>query len=451
MPELAKAHSYLGNALKEGGQLDEAMTAYRQAIALKPDYAEAHDNLLLTLQYHPDYDPQAIAEEHRRWNYQHVEPLRKFIQPHTNDQNSDRRLRIGYVSPDFRDHVVGRNLLPLFQHHDHRKFQITCYAQVRRPDSVTGQFQQNADCWRNILGLSDGQVTEEIRQDQIDLLVDLALHTEGNRLLVFARKPAPVQLTFAGYPGSTGLSTIDYRLSDPYLDPPGMDESIYSEQTIRLPDSFWCYDPLENRNIPVNSLPALETGIITFGCLNNFFKLNNNLLDLWARALGQVQGSRLLVQAYEGTHRQRMVDRLGQSGIDSRRIEFFSRRSRQEYLKLYHRIDIGLDSFPYNGHTTSLDSLWMGVPVVTLVGQTAVSRAGWCHLSNLGLTELAGQDAEEFVRIGVELARDLPRLTELRSTLRQRMQQSPLMDAPRFARNIEAAYRQMWHTWCKSG
>ncbi len=257
-----------------------------------------------------------------------------------------------------------------------------------------------------------------------------------------------MQVCWLAYPGSTGLSTIDYRLSDPYLDPPGMDESVYTERTIRLPDSFWCYDPLENRNIPVNSLPAQETGVVTFGCLNNFCKMNDGTLALWAEVLRQAAGSRLVLLAPQGSARQRTTERFRQEGIDPHRIEFVPQQPRREYLKVYHRIDVGLDSFPANGHTTSLDSFWMGVPVVSLVGQTTLSRAGWCQLSNLGLRDLAAQSPEQFVRIAVELATDLPRLNELRSNLRRRMQQSPLMDAPKFARGVEAAYRRMWHTWC---
>ena len=281
-----------------------------------------------------------------------------------------------------------------------------------------------------------------------------------------ANRP-PVQVTFAGYPGSTGLSAIDYRLSDPYLDPfdaaqgrpldsvpggpPGMDESVYSEKTIRLPHSFWCYEPAdESRDIPVNPLPALKTGVVTFGCLNNFCKINDDLLDLWAKVLRQVDKSRLLLLAPPGSHRQRVVDRLSRNGIDPGRIEFVSHQPRRNYLELYHRIDLGLDSFPYNGHTTSLDSFWMGVPVVTLVGQTAVSRAGWSQLSNLGLRELAARTPEQFVQIAADLARDLPRLGELRATLRRRMEASPLMDAASFVMGIEEAYRRMWRTWCGS-
>jgi predicted O-linked N-acetylglucosamine transferase (SPINDLY family) len=449
-PDYAKAHSNLGNALKGTGQLDLAIAAYRQAIALRPGFSDAHSNLLFSMHFHPDYDAKVIADELRCWNRQHAEPLRQFIQPHRNDRSPDRPLRIGYVSPDFRQHVVGRNLLPLFRQHDRREFQITCYSNVRRADVITSEFRQNADCWRDIIGLSDEQAAEQILADRIDILVDLALHTADNRLLIFARKPAPVQVTFAGYPGSTGLTAIDYRLSDPYLDPVGLDESIYSERTIRLPDSFWCYDPLDCKDLAVNGLPALSLskGVMTFGCLSNFCKVNDSVLALWSQVLHRVKGSRLLVLSPQGGHRQRMLEQLSRLGIDPGRVEFVAHQPRRAYLELYHRIDVGLDTFPYNGHTTSLDSFWMGVPVVTLVGQSPVSRAGWCQLSNLGLNELAAQTPAQFVNIAVELAENLARLKELRSTLRQRMERSPLMDASKFARNIEAAYRQIWHQWC---
>jgi predicted O-linked N-acetylglucosamine transferase (SPINDLY family) len=480
-PALAEAHCNLGNALKDAGRIGEAIAAYRQSIALEPDDSGARENLLYTLHFHPAYDARAIAEEHRLWALRHAEPLRQFIQPHFNVRDPSRRLRIGYVSGDFREHVIGRNILPIFRRHDRAQFHLTCYAQVKRPDRITAEFQQLADNWRNIAGVSDAQVAGKIRADQIDILVDLTMHMAGNRLLVFAQKPAPVQLTWAAYPASTGLSIMDYRLSDPYLDPfdgaqgdpPGMDESIYSEKTIRLPNSFWCYDPLEERELAVNPLPALSStlrlssslslraegrpegsepnGLVTFGCLNNLCKINEPVLALWSRVLRRVERSRLLILSPPGSHRHEMLERMSREGISPERVEFFPVQPRRAYMELYHRIDIGLDTFPYNGHTTSLDSLWMGVPVVTLVGQTAVARAGWCQLSNLGLIELAAHTPEQYVQIAVELAGDLPRLAEMRSTLRRRMEQSPLMDAPAFARDIEAAYRRMWRTWCESG
>jgi predicted O-linked N-acetylglucosamine transferase (SPINDLY family) len=269
-----------------------------------------------------------------------------------------------------------------------------------------------------------------------------------NRLLVFARKPAPVQVTFAGYPGTTGLSAIDYRLTDPYLDPPGLNDRHYSEESIRLCDTFWCYDPLASEPA-VNPLPALGKGHITFGCLNNFCKINASVLKLWAQVLKAIDHSQIMIRTAEGTHRQRTLGLLEQEGITPDRVTFVASQPRPQYLELYHRIDIGLDTFPYNGHTTSLDSFWMGVPVITLVGQTVVGRAGLSQLTNLGLPELIGQTPEQYVGLAAELAGDWPRLAELRATLRARMQKSPLMDAPRFARNVEAAYRAMWRRWCE--
>ena len=296
-------------------------------------------------------------------------------------------------------------------------------------------------------GLTDEAAARLVRDDQIDILIDLKLHTSGNRLLVFAQKPAPVQVTWLGYPGTTGLDTIDYRITDPYLDPKGVDEDKNWERPIRLPETFWCYDPLTTEPA-VNAPPCLETGFVTFGCLNSFNKVNEQVLQLWARVLNSVDRSRLIILCPEGNHRQPLLDLLQRDGIDPLRIELITRRPRPQYLELYHRIDVGLDTFPYNGHTTSLDSFWMGVPVLTLVGKTSVGRAGVSQLTNLGLPELIAHAPEQYVRIAADLAKDLPRLAELRRTLRPRMQASPLMDAPRFARNVEAAYRQMWRNWC---
>jgi predicted O-linked N-acetylglucosamine transferase (SPINDLY family) len=447
----ATAHGNLGVVLKEKGMLDAALAAYRRGMEIDPTDIAIHTNFLYALHFHPAYDAASMAQEHRRWNTVHAEPLRKFASPHANDRNPDRPLRIGYVSPDFRDHVVGRNLVPLFENRDRGQFHSTCYFQSREPDDMTGLFQRLADAWRDVARLDDDELVRQIRADRIDILVDLTLHMSGNRLLAMARKPAPVQATFAGYPGSTGLAAIDYRISDPYLDPPGMDESVYSEKTIRLPASFWCYDPLENRDVAVNALPALQAGVVTFGCLNNFCKINDGVLDVWATVMRRVADSRLMILAPPGTHRQRTLERLSRDGIDPGRVEFVSFLPRRAYLELYHRIDIGLDTFPYTGHTTSLDALWMGTPVVTLVGKTAVGRAGWCQLSNLGLTDLAGGTPERFVSIAVELAGDLPRVAAVRAGLRSRMERSPLMDAEKFARTIEAVYREIWQRWCVGG
>ena len=440
-PNHAEAYSNLGKVLKDTGALDEAIDCYRRAIAIDPN-SPATDNLLFALYLHPQYTAQQIYEEHARWNQTHAAPLAASFRRGSKGDETGRRLRIGYVSPDFRNHVVGLNILPLLREHDHESFEVFCYSNVPRPDSLTARFRSYADSWREIRNLSDEQAAALIREDGIDILIDLALHSAHNRLLVFARKPAPVQATFAGYPGTTGLTTIDYRLSDPYLDPPGMSDACYSETTLRLPDSFWCYEA-SSEEPGVNPLPAASSGAITFGCLNRFCKINPPVLRLWARALNAVPNSRLLLLSTHGSHRQRAVAHLASEGVEPRRVEFVDLQPREQYLRTYHRIDIGLDTSPYNGHTTSLDSFWMGVPVVTRIGETAVARAGWCQLSNLGLGELAGRDDDDFVRITTQLAHDPPRLAMLRSTLRDRMKRSPLMDAKRFTQAVESAYRQM--------
>jgi len=443
----AEAHNNLGVASKDQGRLDEAIAAFRRAVALRPNYPEAHSNLLYALLYHPAYDSKTIAEEHRLWNQQHAEPLQKFIQPHPNDRSPDRRLRIGYVSPYFREHCQSFFTVPLFAHHNHEQYEIFCYSDVSRSDGITERLRSYADAWRITVGQSDHQIAESVRQDRIDILVDLTMHMANSRLLAFARKPAPVQVTWLAYPGTTGVSAIDFRPTDPYLDPPGEHDAFYSERSIHLPDSFWCYDPLTNEPA-VNSLPAESNGFITFGCLNNFCKVNEGVLGLWSRVLKAVDRSRLILLAPEGSHRRYVLDIFEREGITADRIELVQPRPRSRYLQLYQRIDIGLDTFPYNGHTTSLDSFWMGVPVVTLVGQTVVGRAGLCQLTNLSLPELITSTPEEYLQIVTALANDFSRLRVLRHTLRERITSSPLMDAPRFARNIETAYREMWRKWC---
>ena len=389
-PEGAEAHSKLGSYLANRGRIDDALACFRSAAEREPDRPSLGSDVLYALYFSPDYDAQAILAEHRRWDARFAAPLAGLLPPHANVARPDRRLRIGYVSADFRSHVVGHNLRPLFREHDHRQFEIFCYADVARPDALTARIQQGADVWRDVLGRTDEEVAGLVREDRIDILVDLALHMERNRLLVFARKPAPVQVTFAGYPGTTGLSAIDYRLTDPDLDPPGLGDADYAEESVRLPDSFWCYDPLTDEPA-VNALPALANGYVTFGCLNHPAKVNPGVLALWARVLRAVDGSRLVLLSPEGPHRRDTLRRLEQEGVAPDRVAFFAHQPLELYLKLYHGIDLVLDTFPYNGHTTSLDALWMGVPVVTSIGRTAVGRAGLSQLRNLGLQELAAK------------------------------------------------------------
>lgn len=450
-PDHLSARSNLGTAMIQTGLVDQTIALFKDLLPQAPGWAEAHSNLLLTLYYTCD-DPAAILAEHRRWSRFHAEPLRPPIRPHHNDAAPERRLRIGYVSADFNEHPAGRNFLPLIREHARDRFEIFCYSSTSSRAALTERMRRCSDGWREILGVPDDAAAQMIRDDRIDILVDLSLHSAGNRLLIFARKPAPVQATFIGYPGGTGLNVIDYRLTDPYLDPPGVGEGNYVETSVRLPGTFWCYDS-EAMDLadapPVCALPAACAGAVTFGSLNGFWKLNDRVLSLWAKVMAELPGSRLIILCPLGSARERTAAKLASLGVESSRVEFVARRPRREYFRLFSRIDISLDSFPYNGHTTSLDSLWMGVPVVTLVGQTSVGRAGLSQLSNLKIPELAARTPEQFIAVATELARDLPRLTELRSGLRRRMASSPLMDAARFARDVESAYRQMWQKWCE--
>jgi predicted O-linked N-acetylglucosamine transferase (SPINDLY family) len=439
-------HANLANALKDQGQLAEALAEYRQALALDPAFAAAHSDLLYTMLLAPEFDARAIYEEHRRWNRLHAEPLRRFLRPHANDRSPDRRLRVGYVSPDFGDNPVGRFLLPLLETHDRRAVEVFCYNSNPASDAIGKRCHAAADAWRDVFPLTDEQLAQAVREDQIDILVDLTLHAANSRLLVFARKPAPVQVTYLAYCGTSGLDTIDYRITDPYLDPPG-GEPFYSEQPVCLPETYWCYRPLDIVP-PVGDLPALTAGHTTFGCLNNFCKVSAPALDLWARLLAAVPASHLLLHAYPGSHCDRVRQGLARHGVAPERVAFVDFLPTDQYFQLYQRIDVALDPFPYGGGTTSCDALWMGVPLVTLIGRTGVGRGGLSILSNLGLAELAAPNPEQYLQIAARLATDRSRLADLRATLRERMQHSPLMNAPRFAHHLETAYRHIWHQWC---
>jgi protein O-GlcNAc transferase len=445
-PAMGDAAGNLAVALRDVGRLDEADEAERHALKFRPDHSYAQSNRLYHLYFRQSLDSKAIYQEHAAWNRQFAEPLKKLAAPHTNDRTESRRLRIAYVSADFHRHCQSFFTIPLFSHHDHENFGIFCYSDVLKEDELTPRIRSFADAWQPTLGWSDEKLADQIRKDRIDILLDLTMHMSNNRPLLHARKPAPVQIAWLAYPGTTGMTAIDYRLTDPYLDPPNENDDCYSERSLRLPDTFWCYDPLTSEPA-VNPLPALTNGFITFGCLNNFRKITDRTLALWSSVLAAVPNSRLILLSPKGSHRQTVVKKLA---VSDHRVEFIEFLPRNRYLQTYHRIDIGLDTLPYNGHTTSLDSYWMGIPVITRLGNTVVGRAGWSQLNNLNLTDLAAHTDSEFTLIAARLAADLPRLANLRSTLRTRMQKSPLMDAPRFAKNIESAYRQTWQTWCRS-
>jgi predicted O-linked N-acetylglucosamine transferase (SPINDLY family) len=446
-PGHAGAHNNLGSVLLAQGRVNEAIAELRRAVELQPDLAEAHSGTINCLHHQPGVEAQSIFRESSRWNEIHARPLRGSAQPYPNGSDPERRLRVGYVSAHFRHHAIGRALMPLLREHDHERFEIFCFAGVSAPDDPTRQFQGYADQWHSLVGLTEQEAADLIRREQIDILVDVEQHTAHHHLLVFARKPAPVQVSYIGYPASTGLETVDYRISDRYLEGGSAVEAYGTRERVCLIDSFWCYDA-PGIDIPVSPLPALEGGAVTFGCLNNFTKINDAVLALWARVLQRVEGSKLMMLSPAGSHREATVERFQQLGVAPARVEFFERKPVGEYLRLYHQIDIGLDTFPYNGHTTSLDAFWMGVPVLGLVGGLPVARAGLSNLMNLGLPELVVTTEDDYVRLAAELAGDLPRLAQIRATLRKRMESSVLMDAPRYARQVEEAYQMMWRRWC---
>ena len=438
--------NHLGNVMKDGGALDEAIDCYRRALASDPDNATAHANLAYALTFRHE-EPLPALDEARRWSARHGTPCGDRVQEHrhTPVRSDDGRVRIGYVSADLRNHCQALFLKPLLANHDHSAFEIVCYANVARPDATTEMLTRYADKWRDIHMLDDVQAAQLVRDDGIDILVDLTMYMANGRGQLFARKPAPVQAAWLAYPGTTGLAAIDYRLTDPHLDPPGHD-SHYSERSIRLADTFWCYDPLA---VTLPAVPQPEPALlpenrpIRFGCLNNPCKLTDRTFALWSGVFDALPDAQLLLMAPPGKSRARLLERMRVQGIDPERVRFVPFQPRADYLATYREIDVVLDTFPYNGHTTSLDALWMGVPVVTRVGRTAVGRGGLSQLANLGLTELAAYSDGEFARIAVALAQDVPRLTALREGLRACLEASPLMDGARFARAVEAAYRQM--------
>jgi predicted O-linked N-acetylglucosamine transferase (SPINDLY family) len=449
-PDDTTAMTNLANALKDIGRVDEAIALLSKALELGAD-ARTGSCLNVLVHLKSDYGPQQIWYVHQWWEEQFARTLEPTDPTFPNDRTPRRRLRVGYVSPSFSDHIVGHCVVALLENHNHQAVEVFCYSDTRREDSITQRLRSAADAWRNIVGMSDEHVAGLIRQDRIDVLVDLNMHMERNRMLVFARKPAPLQITWIGYPSTTGLRTMDYRISDHYLDPRGSshDKEFYSERTIRLPHSYWCYKPLENLP-PANELPATRNGYVTFGCLNSFIKVSDAAMRLWARVLRRVQNSRLLILAPEGSARQRVLEFFQGQRIDPDRIGFLDRSPRREYMELYHQIDLCLDTTPYTGHTTTLDSLWMGVPVVSMTGSTAVSRGGMSILANIGLADYCVAREEDFVEKAAVVADDWTALAELRATLRKRMSRSRLTRGRRFAINMEGAYRLAWRRWCRT-
>jgi predicted O-linked N-acetylglucosamine transferase (SPINDLY family) len=359
-------------------------------------------------------------------------------------------LRIGFVSPDFGLHPVAFVVVRALEGLARRECVVVCYSDRATSDELTLRFQRAAHLWRDVWALTDQQLAEQVRTDQIDVLFDLAGHTASNRLLTFARKPAPIQITWAGYEGTTGLEAMDYLLADRWEIPAGA-EPFYRERVLRLPHGFVCYDPPADAP-QVGPLPALECGHVTFGSFNNPAKLSPPILAAWSAVLRRVPGSRLVLK-YKGLDEPLRADRLraifAQHATDPQRLELLGSSPRAEWLSEFRRIDLALDSYPFSGGATTCETLWMGVPVITCPGQTFASRHTLSHLSNVGLAETVAGDLHAYVDRAATLAQDLPRLAEIRAGLRQQVAHSPLCDGARFADDLLAVLRDVWHAWCQ--
>src|SRR5215470_809448 len=445
-PGFARAYSYLASILRLLDRAEEADALYMQALKIEPGEAAAAQAVssgrLMSLNYRSDVSAEEILAEHTRWGDAQIARALEPMVPFPNDPDPDRPLRVGYVSPDFRQHSVIYFLEPLLAHHDRSAIDVTCYAEVSEPDAVTERFKSLARRWRSTVGVSNAELRKQVREDRIDVLIDLAGHTASSRIAAFAVKPAPVMATWLGYPATSGLSTMDYRFTDERADPEKTAERHHTETLLRLPDGFLCYQP-PSGTAQVRPTPALARGYVTFGSFNSPEKVTPEVVRLWAAILHEVSDSRLLLKGWhfaDPVIRERYLRSFAAAGVAVERVDLRPLiPGIIEHMRLYDEVDVALDPFPYNGTTTTCEALWMGVPVVTLVGDRHVARVGLSLLWQLGLTELAASDRAAYIRIARDLVRDTDKLNSLRLGLRGRMQASTLMDAPRFARSFEAA------------
>jgi len=451
--DFAESYNNLARALKYSGRAKESITWYEKSLALAPETACVHSNLLYALSYLEDVSPEVVIQAHRHWAGCHGAAAARRFKDHPNVADPRRRLRVGYVSPDFRTHPVATFIEPVLACHDRSAVEVICFSEVQKKDAITRRLQQLADRWFDTAGIADQRLAGMIQAAEVDILIDLAGHTAGNRMPLFSLRPAPVQVTYLGYPNSTGLSTMDYRITDAWADPPGQTEAWHTEELVRLDHGFLCYTPPETAP-EVGPPHHRENGAVTFGSFNNLAKFNVGVASLWADVLKAVPGSRLVMKfktLSDPAVRQIVIDAFAVNGISSDRLSLHGfLKSSADHFALYNRIDIALDPFPYNGTTTTFEALWMGVPVVTLAGRTHVARVGVSILTELGLPELVAQSLEDYVQTAAILARDRSRLDALRKGLRTCIQVSAFMDGPGFTHRLERAYRTMWRRWCAS-
>lgn len=449
-PNAAEAHNLLGNVLRNQARHGAAIEHYELAILHDDNPIVAFQNLLFCMMCTGSFSAADIHAKHREFARRFEQPLLSFQSPAPNTPDPDRRLKIGYVSPDFRSNIVGHYMQPILEDHDRAEFEVHCYFTGTVRDGETERISSLADQWHDVHLLPDDEIAALIRTHQIDLLVDLCGHGPGNRILALARKPAPVQVNYLDYSATTGLSSIDYRLTTEYCDPSGISERYYSEKLCRLKDTYWTYNPAAR--LPVSALPMKSNGYVSFGSFNLYYRITSEVLDLWSRLLSSVPDSRLVVVGVaRGSTQAALLERLNRAGIAHDRVSMHSVVSYQEYNELMGTADLALAPFPYNGATTMMDCLWNGLPVVAKEGgETFCSRLGCSVLAQMGLSELIARDEDEYIRIAVELTSAVQELADLRQSLREKLEQSPMRDFSGFTRGLELAYRSMWKEWCAS-
>lgn len=446
LPGLAQAWFVLGNALTRQGRHLEAIAQYRKAVELQPSHEVAWSALLMTMNYEDSLTPGEIFETHLKWGQSFpTVPLAPIDPTHV---QPGHRLRIGYLSADFRDHAVAYFLEPILRHHDASRFEVFAYHTGRSEDAVTARLKSLVGHWRRpSVTLQHDELAKLLRADQLDILVELSGHTDGQRLAAIAGRVAPVQATYLGYPNTTGLPTIDYRITDQLADPPGEADRLHVEKLVRLPGAFLCYAPPTVASVAPLP-PCQQRGYVTFGSFNNFAKISASSVALWSRILLQVPGSKLTLKhlALRDPGLQRLLhERFSAHGVAPQRVVVMPPRpAHRDHLDTYGEIDVALDTFPYHGTTTTIEALWMGVPVVTLEGDRHASRVGVSLLSAVAMPELIAHSEDEYVAIAARLAANPSRLEQLRHALRSEVERSPLVDGARFTRNLEQAYQEMW-------
>jgi FkbM family methyltransferase len=436
------------------GKMKESLSYYQKALEMDPDHATAHSNFLFSLHYQDLIDFRELSEQHKSWGKQVARTLTRNTSPHANDMTPGRRLRIGYVSPDFRKHSVAYFVEPILASHDESAFEVFCYSDVAAPDETTERMQILVNNWRDISRLRDEHLERMIREDKIDILIDLAGHTAKNRLLLFAREPAPIQVSYLGYPNTTGLTNMHYRITDVLADPDGKTDHLFTERLVRLPKGFLSYSPpMETPDVA--QPPMMRSGKVTFGSFNNRSKITSGVVKIWSDILKRLPGSRLVLKSKvlsDPETQKALLDMFVQEGVGSEQVEFYgSIPTQYDHLALYNSVDVALDTFPYNGTTTTCEALWMGVPVIVLEGDVHMSRVGVSILTNAGMEEFIADTPEDYVKKAVDLANDPERLLQLRDKQRNIMANSPLMDAQVFTQYLEKEYRKIWAQWCSLG